>query len=345
MSADDPTRPQAVVPGPGTVRAGGLAGFPELVSELGGDPVALIARCGLATRAFADDDNVIPFGVGARLVHVAARETGCPHFGLLLGHRQNLTKLGPIGFLIQHCPDVRTALASLIEHMHLQVTGAVATVTASGRLASFTYRVQLHGLTGVEQVYDICMAYQVRILQLLCGAHWRPEAVHFCYPAPANAKLFREFFGVPVHFDQPSSAVLLSADWLDRPIDGADPALRAILLKHLRQLEAQRGDGLPEKLRQVIRTLLPTGHCTAERVSELFGMHRRTLHRGLARHGTTFEEVVDSLRRDLAIQSLSQAEVKLAQLSEMLGYRDPSAFTRAFRRWTSMSPKEWRAAR
>lgn len=329
----------------GTVRTAGLDGFQTLVAELGGDPAALIARCGLAPAALDDGDNVIPFGVGARLLHLAAEETRCPHFGLLLGQRQDLALLGPVGFLMQHSPDVRTALTSLLAHMHLHVQGAVATLTTSGGLASLAYSVQLRGIVGVEQVYNICMANEVRFLQLLCGTDWRPVAVHFCYRAPRDEKPFREFFGVPVHFDRPTSAVFFSADSLDKPISSADPKLRAILQKYIQQIEAQHGDDFLGKVRQVVRTLLPSGSCTAERVADQFCIHRRTLHRLLAEQGTTFEQVVDTMRRDIAFTTLEQSDVKLAQLSEMLGYHEPSAFTRAFRRWTSMSPSEWRAGR
>lgn len=345
LRADDPNCPSDAGLRAGVVRTGGLGGFHALVSDLGGDPKALLARCGLAPTALDDGDSVIPFSVGARLLHLAAEATACPHFGLLLGQRQDLALLGPIGFLMQHCPDVRTALTSLLEHMHLHVQGAVATLTSCGGLASLAYSVQLRGVVGVEQVYNVCMANEVRFLQLLCGTHWRPVAVHFGYRAPENEKPFRDFFGVPVHFDRPTSAVLFSAESLDRPIGSADPRLHAILQKYIRQMEAPHCEDFPEQVRRVVRTLLPTGRCTAERVAGLFCVHRRTLHRLLAEHGTTFEQVVDTLRRDVAMRILEESDVKLAQLSQMLGYHEPSAFTRAFRRWTSMSPSEWRTER
>lgn len=343
--ADESSGPSEMALRAGTVRTGGLSGFRALAADLGGDPATLLARCGLDPTALDDDDNVIPFDLGARLLHLAAEATGCPHFGLLLGRRQDLALLGPIGFLMQHSPDVRTALTSLLEHMHLHVRGAVATLTSSGGIASLAYRVQLRGIVGVEQVYNVCMANEVRFLQLLCGAHWRPVAVHFCYRAPRDEKPFREFFGVPVHFDRPTSAVFFSADSLDQPIGSADPRLRGILQKYIQQIETQHCEDFPGQLRQVVRTLLPTGNCTAERVAGMFCVHRRTLHRLLAEHGTTFEQVVDTLRRDVAMQILEQSDVKLVHLSEMLGYHEPSAFSRAFRRWTSMSPSEWRAGR
>lgn len=330
---------------PGTVRIGGLRGLRELVGELGGDPAFLLERCGLAARAFDDDDNTIPLPLGAQLSQVAARDTGCAHFGLLLGSRHDLTILGPVGHLVRHCPDVRTALASLLQHMHLQVTGTAAALTTAGKLAHFTYAVQSPLTCGCEQVYNVCMAYQVRLLQLLCGPSWRAHAIHLATPVPANRRQVQDFFGVPVKFEQPLSAVVFAAEWLERPIDGADAGLHAIVLQHIRRLEAPRSDGFVQRLRRVIRSLLPTGACTAERVAQMFGTNRRMLHRLLAAQATTFEGELDAVRCALARQSLLQTQVSLTALSQALGYRDPSAFTRAFRRWTSMSPSEWRRSR
>ena len=212
----------------GTVRVSGLTGFAGLVSELGGDAQRLIAACGLSPSTLANPDHIIPFGLGARLLHLAAAELQCPHFGLLLGQRQDLALLGPIGFLMQHSPDVRSALANLLRYMHLHVEGASARVALEERLVEFSYRILIPGVLGAEQVYGVCMANEFRFMQMLCGRDWRPAAVHFCFRAPPDETPFRGFFGAPVRFDQPASAVYFPAHYLERRISSADPALALI---------------------------------------------------------------------------------------------------------------------
>ena len=330
----------------GTVRVGGLMGFGELVAEMGGDPQRLVAACGLAPMTLAKPDNIIPFSVGARLLHLAQTELSSPHFGLLLGQRQNLALLGPIGFLMQHSPDVRSALAKLMRYMHLHVQGASARLAIKGDWAEFSYQILIPGIVGAEQVYAICMANEFRFLQLLCGRDWLPSAVHFCFRAPPNDAPFRQFFGAPVRFSQPASAVFFPVQDLDRKISSADPGLGEILDRY------RVADRIPAlgreflgQLRSVVRTMLPTGNCTADRVAQVFAMHRRTLHRQLAANNTTFEEITDSMRQQIALQMLAQTDMKLGQLAEMLGYGEVSSFNRAFRRWAGMSPSEWRAAK
>lgn len=331
--------------GSGTVRVGGLMGFGELVASMGGDPERLMAACGLAPATLRDPDNIIPFRAGARLLDLARTELSCPHFGLLLGQRQDLALLGPIGFLMQHSLDVRSALANLMRYMHLHVQGASARLAVRGDSIEFSYHILIPGVVGAEQVYAICMANEFRFLQLLCGRDWRPSAVHFCYRAPPDAAPFRAFFGAPVQFSQPASAVFFPTRDLDRKIPSADAGLGEILGRYIAQIEARHSGNFLGQLRSVVRTLLPTGNCTADRVAALFSMHRRTLHRQLGASGTTFEEVIDSMRRQVALEMLAQTDMKLGQLADMLGYGELSSFNRAFRRWTGTSPSEWRARR
>ena len=240
---------------------------------------------------------------------------------------------------------MRSALANLMRYMHLHVEGASARLAVKGKLAEFSYHILIPGIVGAEQVYAICMANEYRFLQLLCGRDWLPTAVHFCFREPPDEAPFRKFFGAQVRFNQPTSAVLFPAHFLDRNIPSADPGLGDILQKYVAQIESRHSGDFLGQLRSVVRTLLPTGNCTAERVAELFSMHRRTLHRLLSVDGTTFEQVMDSMRHQIAMQILEQSDMKLGQLADMLGYGEVSSFNRAFRRWTGMSPSDWRGTR
>lgn len=327
----------------GTVRVGGMMGFAELVAELGGNSDRLLGHCGLSPDVLENADNIIPFNLGARLLHLAANETGCPHFGLLLGQRQNAALLGPVGFLMQHSPDVRTAIQNLIRYMHLHVQGASAQLSTERGLAQFSYNIHIRGVLGAEHVYNICMANKLNFMRLLCGEGWIPAAVHFCYREPESALPFQQLFNAPIRFNQPSSAMHFAAQDLERPVASADPNLRKVLQDYVGQIEARHSGDLRDQLRGVLSTLLPTGKCTVDRVAELFSMHRRTLHRRLLAYHVTFEEILDSVRREHAGQMLQQSDMPFSQLANMLGYRDISAFNRAFKRWYGTTPREWRS--
>ena len=97
-------------------------------------------------------------------------------------------------------------------------------------------------------------------------------------------------------------------------------------------------------LRRVLETELLKGPCTSIEIARLFSMHHRTLGRHLAREGVTFQQVVDEIRFTIARDLLANTELSLDQISVMLRYSEPSAFTRAFRRWSGQSPSAWRAS-
>lgn len=325
----------------GTVRVGGMTGFSALVAECGGNPRRLIARCGLDPRVLEAPDNIIPFSLGARLLHLAATETRCPHFGLLLGQRQDLALLGSVGFLVRHSPDVRTAIQDLIRYMHLHVQGARAQLSEEGALAQFSYHIQIPGILGAEQIYNVCIANEFNFMRLLCGKDWMPAVVHFCYPRPVNDAPFSAFFGVPLHFDQQSSALFFDIRYLDRPTLSADSNLRKILQEYIAKIEDQYSGDFSAQVRGVLKMLLPTGKCSVDRVSELFSMNRRTLHRHLMVHDTTFEALLDALRQDIVIEMIRKPDLSVSHLADMLGYRSASAFNRAFHRWFGMAPRAW----
>ncbi len=340
MSSSAKSKPQLCL---GTVRVGGMSGFSELVAERGGNPRRLIASCGLDPRALDDPDNIIPFSLGARLLDLAATETRCPHFGLLLGQRQDLALLGPVGFLVSHSPDVRSAIDDLIRYMHLHVQGARAQLSADGALAQFSYHIQIPGILGAEQIYNVCIANEFNFMRLLCGEDWVPAAVHFCYPRPANDAPFTDFFRVPLHFNRQSSALFFDVRYLDRPTLSADSGLRKVLQEYIAKVEAQHSGDFPAQLRGVLKMLLPTGKCSVDRVSELISMNRRTLHRHLMAHDTTFEELLDALRREMVAEMIVKPELPVGHLADMMGYRSASAFNRAFHRWFGLAPREWRS--
>jgi AraC-like DNA-binding protein len=100
-----------------------------------------------------------------------------------------------------------------------------------------------------------------------------------------------------------------------------------------------------EDLRRVLETELLKGPCTSGEIARLFSMHRRTMSRHLAREGVTFQQLADDIRFAVARDLLAGTDMALDQISVVLRYSEPSAFTRAFRRWAGQPPSAWRASR
>lgn len=326
-----------------TVSVGGVQEIPAVLRSLGADPVKVFADARVDLALFDDPDNMISFAARGRLVRQCVCATGCVHFGLLVGQRNGLNHLGMVGLLVKYSADVGTALRSLVRHYHLRARGAVLTLAQDRDTTSLGFEIYQGQSDATDQIVDGALAFEFNILRALCGPGWVPIEVHFAHREPADIGPFRRFFQCPLSFDAGQNVVVFDATWLNRRLPTDDPALRGLLLKQIDMLEAEHGSNLPAQVSSVLRTALLTGHAKAEQIAALFSMHSRTLARHLDASGTRFQVLVDEVRFEIARQMLEGSATDIAQIAEALGYADPSAFTRAFRRWSGTTPSQWRA--
>ena len=326
-----------------TVRIGPILALPGILRGLGVEPTGILAEAGFDLALFDDPDNEVSFAARNRLVAHCVARTGCQHLGILIGGQAGLQTLGLVGLLVKYSPDVETALRSLVRHFHLQARGAVTTLTADDGLATLGYDIYQPGVEATGQVGSGAVAMLFNIMRELCGPQWKPVEVRFGQRRPADVGPYRKLFKAPLRFDAERNALMFSDEWLTRSLPGADPSVRRLLQGQIDALEARHGDDFPEQVRSVLRTALVTGHAGADQVAALFSMHSRTLSRRLDAFGVGFQELVDEGRFEIARQMLEDSAMEVGQIASLLDYADPSAFTRAFRRWSGTTPGRWRA--
>jgi AraC-like DNA-binding protein len=329
----------------GELRVAPLAPLPAILRERGVDPPEVFASAGLDIDILHDPDNPVPFATVGRVMAIAERRTGCAHIGLLVGERHALPVLGLVGRVARNSADVGSALRSLIAHLHLHDRGAVPTLWVNDGFAMLGYAIFAADVPGARHIYDAAIAIAFNIMREVCGADWRPDEVLIAHSAPRSTAAFRTFFKVPVRFDAEQTALVFPVRRLAQKIEGADAALLRILTDEMDELEASTGHQLPDRVRRALRALVTAGRGSRDEVSRLVSMHRRTLNRRLAAHGTTFQALADEVRFQFASQLLRDTRMPLAHIAATFDYADASAFTRAFRRWSGATPSEWRATR
>ena len=148
------------------VRASALEGFPETVTALGGDPVALLRAAGVPTD-IEDQDTWMPYGAWLRLLELAAEHTRCEHFGLELSRRQGADILGTVGFVMQQAPDVGAALTELAKHFAQHNQGANVTLEVSADVAMLGFHIKQTSLIDNRQQYDLVLGLGCKIMRLL----------------------------------------------------------------------------------------------------------------------------------------------------------------------------------
>ncbi len=328
-----------------TVRIGTIMALPAALRSLGANPVELLAEAGFDLTLLDNPDNRISYVARNHLFAHCVARTGCQHLGLLVGRQTGLDSLGMAGLLAKYSPDVGTALRNLVRCLHLHVRGAVTSLETDGDTASLSYEIYQPGVEATTQIGDGALAIMYNIMRTLCGPDWKPAEVQFAHRKPDNIGPFRQFFRSPLRFDTERNAVVFAAEWLDLRLPEIDPELRRLLQQQIDVLEIRYGDDLPGQVRSVLRTALLTGHARSDQIAALFSIHSRTLSRRLKDFGTSFQELQDEGRFEIARQLLEDTRLEVSQIAVTLDYADASAFTRAFRRWSGTTPAQWRKNR
>jgi AraC-like DNA-binding protein len=170
---------------------------------------------------------------------------------------------------------------------------------------------------------------------------WLPRS------APREADEYEHLFGAPVRFSAPSAALLFDTRVLAEPISRHPDEVESFLATAPLGLLDEYGSGQPyaEQVRQLLRARLGIEAGSADDVAAQMGMSRQTLHRRLREEGASLSNLKNEVLRDAAVESLGKAEETITALSHRLGFSEPGAFTRAFRRWTGMPPSAYRSTR
>jgi len=156
----------------------------------------------------------------------------------------------------------------------------------------------------------------------------------------------RSFFGCEIEYGSDADEVVFPEAVKSMPVVGADHHLNKLLVSYCEEALAHRQSGrttLRSSVENAIVKLLPHGKAGAREIARRLGMSHRTLARRLSSEGLTFSAILDELKVDLAQSYLRHGDLPISQIAWLLGYREISAFTHAFKRWTGMTPRQSRS--
>lgn len=324
-------------------RVGPGMAIPALLAERGLDPVRVFSSVGLDPSLMDDPENRISFQDFGRLLEACAGVTGCPHFGLMAVERYDHNSLGAVGHLMRNSPTVGKALRNLQLHLHLNDRGAVLyLLPLDSKRVAFVYAIFSHDSPATPMIYDAALGIAYKVLRELCGPSWKPLAVQFAHRPPKAIQPYRKFFGVRPTFNAARSAILFESSWLDRPVPGSNPRLHDVLSRRIHGPEGAVEDSVAAQVRRALYPMVLSGTATLASVARHFSLHERTLRRRLEAEATTFHELLNEARFEVAQQFLRDTRLPAAEIAAILGYSNPSAFSRAFCGWSGSTPRRWR---
>ena len=323
------------------IRSACLTAFPELARSVGLRPEALLSSVGIDARALADPEMRISVQAMGQLLELAAQQSKIDTFGLRLAETRSLSILGPIGLLLREEPTVRHAIRSLAKYVCLHNEAIVLRFDQFGSQAVVSTEFHLARQRPFRQGVELTIGVLFRVLQPLIGRHWRP-IVCFTHEPPARRDVHHRLFGPRVDFRSTYNGLIFSADDLERPVPGADPAFADQARRYLESLMQSTGTSFKAKAEELVRVQLPSRRCTADRLALQMGCDRRTLHRRLNAEKATFDAILGSVRTELAVRLLQNREAGLASAADLLGFSSGSAFSRWFLGSFGKRPSEWR---
>ncbi|MGB5811644.1 MAG: AraC family transcriptional regulator [Polyangiales bacterium] len=326
------------------VRASGLSGFPELVEELGGDPAALLGRFRISPTALAEPQGFVAYASLIRLLEHAAIALQCPDFGLRLSTRQDLSILGPLGVAVRNCQTLGEAMACASRYMFVHSPAISFTPEPSDREGHIllVYRILIDNVGHTTQVTELSLGLGARVVRMLVQTNDALPAVRLQHARCAPMSAYWSHFEAPVSFGAKLSALEMPLEGLALPIEDASMQLRELAEGYLHSHHTDSRTPLSLRVRRVVERSFGTGASSCRDVASAFALHPRTLQRQLRDEGTTFEQLKDDARAELARGYLANGDLPMSQVAALLDYSEQSALTRSCKRWFGRTPRTLR---
>jgi AraC-like DNA-binding protein len=278
--------------------------------------------------------------ISAIMDRVAAHE-GLSKIGLLLAKAQNYAVLGPVGQLMASCETLGSALGTYVALQMTNSTAAAAYLHPVGDDYALGFGIYAPELPS-SHIHDVAAAMACNIVHDLTGGAVRPQEVLLSRPVPSDPEVYHRYFRCPVRFNDGQTCLILSARDMAFRLPSANAKLRENLLAALQRQLAQQPQGFAARVKHALRPLLLSGSASHRQVAKHLNTHPRTMGRRLEAEGFTFEQLKDEVRLVVARELLARTDIAISDVAAALGYATPSAFVRAFRRWTGGSPSAWR---
>jgi AraC-like DNA-binding protein len=312
------------------VRSASLTNFDEIVCLYGLDSHAMLAKVGLPARCLKELDLKVSVNAISNLLELAAEQSHEPAFGLLMAESRRLSNLGLLGLLLRDQPSLRDALNTVVQHIRVHNEAVLIQLETVDKLVFIREELILDGQVPGRQATELVLGVTFRMISLFMGANWRPQRVCFSHAAPQNLAVHRRVFGNSIEFGHAFNGIVCSAVELDSPNPSADPVMARYAKKWL-EGTSQSNTTFEEQIRQMVLLLLPLGQCNAKVVAQHMACDRRTVSRRLATAGKSFHQLVNNHRIQLVKHYLAKGGKPLSEVSALIGFSSPSAFSRWYR--------------
>ncbi len=311
----------------------------------GHDAEALVRRAGLDPAKLRDPAARYSTTGMLRLWELAAAVTGDEAFGLRAASFWHPTSFHALGYSWLASSTLGEALQRLARYARVVSSAVRVGLEHEGGRSCLRTDLDPSSPMPSPVAFDTGAAVLVRMCRTSYGADFSPLRVGLPRPRPADAARYHQFFRAPVEFETPNLTIWFDRRDLDTPLPTANAELAMandrIVTAYLARLDRTH---VGMQVRALLLEQLPSGRVTEDAIAGGLNMSLRSLQRRLKAEGTTYQALLDEMRHELAAQYMAQSRLSINEITFLLGFSEPSNFSRAFKRWTGVAPSAFRGS-
>lgn len=296
----------------------------------------LCSAIGIAAEDLGDSEIKVPFEQSCKTWEQAVRLTKNNLLGLHIGESSTASVLGMVGNLMQSSPDLLSAFEKMTQFVSVATDMILFGVKRNGHEVILTYKpATLWTKTypgGARHAIEQSMSGTLHVFCLLAGKKIKPLRTTFKHKRAGDLAEYLRVFGDNIQFNTAGNHLIFKKEDLLAPVVSQDKTLFAIFEKMLKEKKSNKHQTLTAQIRQLARTDFQGQIPSLEVIASRMNMTPRTLQRRLADEGVTFRSLVATIQKDLASELL-KLKGRVSQVSDLLGYSDPRAFRRAYKKW------------
>ncbi|QHS08815.1 AraC family transcriptional regulator [Sinimarinibacterium sp. NLF-5-8] len=330
---------------PSLIRAGGLRGIADFLRDCGVAIEPLLDRVQIPRQALEDEELRVSLLACCDLLERVAVQLQCADLGLQIAQRQSIEILGPLAIAMQNAATVGEAMQVASRFLHIHSSGMRVTVhenVPQPGWSSLRFVLMTPSWLPRRHMLELCLADLHHFLVFLGQGMPAQQQVSLSHARGAPMARYVQAFGCAVEFEALHTQISVPTTFLHKSIHGSVDALHRISLDYLRLAYAGGAQTAREQVEEILRRALSSTRGKLDVVARLLGQHPRTLQRRLEQEGAVFTGLVDAARRDQALRWLTESDVPIAHVAEIIGLSDQAVLTRSCKRWFGQTPKQVR---
>lgn len=306
------------------------------------DSLALAKELGIDESLITEADQRLPLSIYHSIWDLAIKKSQCPELGLSIAQNEGIEDLGLVAHVVYNSATLKEGLEHYIRLFSV-VNEAIEleyeNIDKRCHLRYIYKSPDYYNIPDIERTLAIVVLRTIKAI----GLETRFYEVNFQHSKPAYAHKFEEVFPCKVNFDQAHCEVVFDSKMLNMKPKRRNPHMRVATLNYANQILSRLFKrSISSKVKRIIEKHLSDGGFDAEQTAKLLNMSRQTLYRKLKNDGSSYSDLVDQVKQNKAFYLLKQTQLPLTVIAYDLGFSELSAFTRAFKRWTSQTPAEYR---